>query len=739
MNPTCNPNSSVLAADSPVWFMLSTILGFVFAVVWWGSNNVVAISAIVCIFLISGVGLALISIVGGFRKSDQSPFLIAPSVGLISVSAIAQVCFANALPVELLVVGVLITSVAGMLVCRGRLTHALQTRVPLGIPILACCLIVLVLFFLPGALNDSTFNSSGCYRWIYVDSTYHVAVAGVLATNSDEPQNPGVAIWPLHYHFGSHAIAATVSLLTEIHPGDSLVRIVRLLGYLGLIGVGLFAGAQYRGEAYRASWTACVAIVAVFLLSTWTTFLATFSDTSAPAAQGSALYRYASIFMTEPLKAHLLGFSGLWSVLVVGTLCVLLLGKRDPEQNLGVWGARLFAVCAPMSIALNAVAGVQSSAVFVVLVTLCSAPWRLKIPYWLIVISLSLTMLSIGGVWNFQDGDTAELIRPFRTILRDWTGFGLTISKALFSFAVFGTLLLARTRGLFKYVVILWILAAWAMASLLGGDFRTYSEKNAYFLFCLCAGLSIGELWNSPNYKVTDIYRATLSLFYIVAGSLLLASLAGSLLEHDLLGGEIAFAVGIFISAWVVGKMTLHGKYRREMRVVVAATVLVLALAGTVRVVWNYGWNGLKVAVEIDPGRVRSLLKLREISDAQAIVATTHHGNPADPKPYRNYSYGALSGRQMLLEGWRYGEGLYKTEALKRIDLMPPEFRKLYHDNQSIFSTHDSERFRSCLTEYGVSYIILEPGQELGVDALGLSFIEEIHNSGTMRIYRVKL
>jgi hypothetical protein len=79
------------------------------------------------------------------------------------------------------------------------------------------------------------------------------------------------------------------------------------------------------------------------------------------------------------------------------------------------------------------------------------------------------------------------------------------------------------------------------------------------------------------------------------------------------------------------------------------------------------------------------------------------------------------------LEGWRYG---FASDL--------PMFETVVDDNRRLFATKDASEARAITEKYGITHILLEPGQSLGFEFANSGWLHAVSNPGTLTILAVQ-
>ena len=156
-----------------------------------------------------------------------------------------------------------------------------------------------------------------------------------------------------------------------------------------------------------------------------------------------------------------------------------------------------------------------------------------------------------------------------------------------------------------------------------------------------------------------------------------------------------------------------------------ASIVLLLSLAGLIRLHFAWGWDWTDNSVALDAGRAQSLRLLADRLKQGSVLATTHHYVDVPKLPARSYQYAALARSYMLLEGWEYG--MRDKRLLTAVQT----------DNETLFTTTDPEEARGIIDKYNVTHVLVEPGESLGFASDQVDWLRRIALGGTLTVYEV--
>ena len=205
-------------------------------------------------------------------------------------------------------------------------------------------------------------------------------------------------------------------------------------------------------------------------------------------------------------------------------------------------------------------------------------------------------------------------------------------------------------------------------------------------------------------------------------------------LKYFYLPGKTFFFIGIFclglaVSLWLLVKYFSNMPHKVTNLFIYLPLGLLVFISsfGFIKIVRDYGWNAIGVEIKCDSDRYKSLIALRNNSTSHSLIATQHHEiKKIRVKPARSYMYSAITGRNMLLEGWEYGN----IEN-------HPRFLEVKNDNEALFLTSSATTAKQIVNKYNITHIIVEPGTKLSYYYDEIDWLKEISNEGSLRLYAV--
>jgi hypothetical protein len=178
-----------------------------------------------------------------------------------------------------------------------------------------------------------------------------------------------------------------------------------------------------------------------------------------------------------------------------------------------------------------------------------------------------------------------------------------------------------------------------------------------------------------------------------------------------------------------LGSLVLMSKTKVMRPIITALMVCVYILGFTAWIpeILNYSFDSLK-HVTISKGEVQGLQLLKKISEKGDLICTNKHSlTNYYAANSISFSYGALSERPVLIEGWAYS-GLKRNSTLE----------KLLSDNEMIFTSQHQAQIRSIIAHYEIKYVLAMPGTTMNVAKMLPDWLKEIPDAGSLKIYDVR-
>lgn len=711
-----------------------------------GSLWLTAATTITGVILL-GLGQTLLRLLGPQSLRESGALLSLPA-GLITFAGLAQASHHLGWSIwPLWVVSVLLAVPGVVLACRASNAY-LRKRLPHGVLYIAVIVLVGAIYYLPKSQRESVETQDGAVQWIYPDSAYHEAIAAQIAEERPPLRNPGVFPAVLPFHYGRHALANAITQAFGLPVADSLARSAHWLALLALTSGAISLGWTSARTVAQRPLSGLLAIVLIFLLGSFPAILLSAGDSASRHSQKLLELPLGNSEMLLGLGdtcfIHFIdGASCLWAgVVTIAVVALLIQRAGDPASRR--WGFPWLALLLSiLGLASNGVAGLCCAATVMALALVENwKEWRVYALLFVAAVLFRLFQHAIGLDRN-APGSAARGVRELMmtTIRLCCSGFFV-----LFSFRAMGLLTLASGTRREKTVLllltlmscglyVLLVLEGYPIAILMIALSGFAAGPAAAILQSL---LSADHAWDDIWLTAVRWYRRYCLTIMVSAILLLPFGLYPLLRERSLqvtYGFTILLPIIVVCSmalVWAAGRI-LSRKWIPSRRSAIAMSVALatVSLLGVLRTDLNYGWGWLGNTITLDGGRVASLRFLRDHSRRGALVATTHHDIEVPLRKSRSYAYAALSHRLMLLEGWEYA---YYAIRLHTFDL-----EQVQHDNERLFTTHSPAEARKLIEEYGITHILVEPGESLGFDVGQTPWLRPLPNPGTLGILLVDM
>jgi hypothetical protein len=674
--------------------------------------------------------------------SSRGSLLLAPGAGLIIASALAQFAASRGFSLSWTFWGIVVGSLPGLWIAVHATRRQWRRPVRHGLTIVALLSAASLVYFLPISLRDAVRTVDGGWQWVYVDTVFNHALAATLTTEVAPPRIPTFGTERLVYHFGPHALAASLSKGLGLDPADALMRVVRLLGLLALAAAVFTLGQRLAIRRRQRNLAGCFALFFVF-------FVGSVYDLLRPIVVSSAAKMPSVNWFTRQLsefpaidyyRHHLVVGSGLWGILAIFSVASLLARSRPSPRRLQFEPEF---VLAPLAICLSTPAGLSLLAV--VAGTHSRFHWRDRRFYALLGISLSMLAASLwlGGFIEPHTApgllalSTPEELRGKLIGMFKWLTLGLGIRALCFLNGVWARREVATSFWLF--------FAGYLLSYFLLHESQASSELYALlYLGALAGGYSaapaahIWTLWRHrrdhstvrPPAESLDVDRTFVFLrratWWLAGFSLVVIAATGFPPKQSLI---IVATFALFASLVIA----LHrSRSSHSWRILTFAALGILVTVSSLawwKTVELFTLNQLDMTVTADQGLVKSLSALR-LSPGASLAATTHRSVPhLLGRPERSAMYAALSARPMLLEGWEYGSSTSpKNHAT---------FEEVTRDNERLFESRDPSEVVRLARKYNVGYLLLEPGQTLGFDIDRAPQFRALPQAGTLTVLAI--
>ncbi len=677
--------------------------------------------------------------------------LLSLPLGFITAGAAWQIAAHLGVPLRAVGIGLGLPAIWGLAKSMRGMRDAMQRGVEYGWIYALLSILVGLVYFLPVALVNGALTKEQGYSWVSVDTCFHHAIAGQIADETAPVLTPGIATVPLRYHMGRHAIAAAIHKAFGTNVADALLRITRALSFLALLMAVI---ALARLSSLGTGQSGLAGIAAIFFLFFLPGMQKLVSDLHWPLAlawrQGLLEPGPQMINWDRHLVHLYVDGSCVAALIVIMVVAALTQATAEGVSKRQMPWAPMVATC--LGVCMN---GVVAAACFAVVTGVALLNhWR-SLRVYPVLIAFGATfsgVMILAGYYtklgtpvasNASGLSIADASQWAARIA--WTTVGMLTIIA--SAKVLCSLLLLQGSKATKQTLVLFTLAL--LGIFVSAVLQGYPLWFLGPLLSVYAGAGFAFLWSNQRMEKSDLMRRLQTwrpwLRWYGIGFLLCAFSAAMLIaylsplkplnreaDHSPLANAVRthFAVVVAVVAiimWGLARITLLAGLRTRRVVLRSAAVaaIVLGLLGFLRVHYNYGWDGIRQAVVVDPARTQSLLAIKELTPINALLVTTHHRISEQRRANRAYSYSAASQRQMLLEGWEYSE--------------PEEnvLEQLKKDNQTLFETRDDASAQEIVRRYGVTHILLEPNEKLGFDVDKVSWLRRIPMLGSMTLYAV--
>lgn len=698
-----------------------------------------------------GLGLACVGIgelvlLGFMRaRATNDYLLLTPGIGIIVTAAVSQ--FAANLNLSLIVVlwGIFLVGLLGLLMTAREVVPQLKKPVTLGVPIVLVVWFITLAYFLPVAIQDGVPTSDGGKQWLDADNIFHEALVSTISTQAVVPPVvPNYSQQVLTYHYGRHALAAALVQGVGWSSSDALFRVVQPLGVLGLLGAVFCFGRWTSLEGIEPNLTGWIAVLFVFFLSAPYEILRFLVNLLAQRA--GALGWLQERFSNLPgigYQVHLIAGSGLWGGIVLFVVAALLI-RTFSTDNDAKPSPLLCGVIAACGICLNLLAGLPA------LLLVCGMYVCLRgaqFGTWVrvgILCFVGAAVLVLGGILNVGELLAGRSSPPAFALLN-----ALPADKLIEIYFIFT---LALGYRLLAFLTFAWGSAAtrWALALvtvgylvfylLVRGVLRPEDGYAIIFWSMLLAGFAAApsailfvrfaqrRLRISDEMNVAAKKLLGRGAMVLIGGGLIVIALLLGWVHNGIMAILVIAIIGLVLALrYFRERLDLASKPFRVFSMLFATLVLVLSLSAWIAPVLNFGWNGRHNFIIADAGRIRSLVALEQNSAPNAVVATSHQRFPGQTGIQgESVLYAALSQRSMLLESTQY----FNVELAKN-------FEATRTANETLFTTPDAETAKNIVMKFGIDYILTEPNETLGFDALHTTWLKPISNNGNLGIWQV--
>ncbi len=710
---------STLAFSLLSWFMISIVTphGLSFFLI-----------ALLLSFIFCGIGITFLSFFS--EEISLTSLFLSLGIGFIISGAISQIFVYQGISLIWVLPLLFVISMRGIVIIKQIFSKTYREPVTFAIPFIILINMVFVVYYLPVSLREGVSLAGGNYQWMYIDSVFHEAIASIIRNETHPISDPSFHFQTLSYHIGPYALAASIAKTFSFSTGDTVPRIVRAIGLMSLILSALAFGRNISEKNEHKEFTAFISIFSLFFLSGIFSIFMPSWDSSRAIEEHLGIRSYLGYLINPDIyKAHFFSGSGLWAAIVLITGSAILI---RPKNNTLL---HPLIILAPLTLCFNIIAGFTFFlACFGVL--LFSKRYSLsQMVKYFIISSILLTAVYIFGgfinsnptLFNFSSMPSFTE-KGFHILTWFFLGIGIKLiaftnicnenKETSLSFVCFmlGYTIFYLCFSLFwggeDYALIFMSLIASVYAS------RPLSR------------LLLGVLQNFPQ---NDISR----LKFLLDGFLIVTITCISIflvLKFFYLPGKTYFIIGILciflaVSFWFLINHILKSsvQFTKPFILLPLGILICISSFGFIKIVNDYGWNAIGVEVTCDSDRYKSLIALKDNSSSHSLIATQHHEiEKIRVKPARSYMYSAITGRNMLLEGWEYGN----IEN-------HPRFSEVKNDNEALFLTSSATTAKQIVNKYNITHIIAEPGTKLPYYSDTLNWLKEIPNKGSLKLYAV--
>ncbi len=716
--------STVLALALLPWVCISAL-----AAGLWIGLNVVAFAVLA---LLAGYAL-----VGSVLSSNARAraILLAPSAGILTLSALTAFWLRLSLPLtSLSVIWLVLAAVGGAVLWRDR-SELKTAKVEYGIPLVALSALICAIYFIPSAFNDAVMRSDGSFSWFSIDTQYYHSMVASIRTSVGQPKMPGTFTADLHYHFGPYAVAAAISALSGISTGDAMVRVTRGVEQWALIFSSLGLGTLLSLRATSKTFGGFLSVAGLFFYGS---VLSLFSGVvnPRPVAPWPILFESGGQFPTNggPFSHILLGASVLHGLVALTSILALCLAQRE-AKSAHPWRVLTALTLPALMVEVNLPAAGYSLGVVAILLF-----WGhlTNLRSWLYM--GAMLGLFLGAYWLMGYSHAPHMahgeIQLSRLPVYWWTfvmWFAVALGVRVISFGwvtqrakdPLAVLVLVSFLGLLAFS---WVGAFWME----NGKYGVYYLQAIFSIFAFSR--IPGRFWQRDERRKwikewLSIEEKGLIIF-LIAGVLI--GIFGYLIHRA--AGINHFRARPLVCILFLAVLAILSKIlKRNLSIspIVSAIITAVLLVGFLGWIppWlKYRTGGQRYNVTLTPGEVRGLQRLHEIASRSERFATNKHmptGGTGEGTA-DSYAYGTLSGRPVLLEGSYDGA----EENL-------PDFAALSHDNDLLFTTTDPSVLRNVAQSYSVRWLVLRAGTDLDLPRPLPPWLVEQQDCGDLKIYRI--
>jgi hypothetical protein len=723
----------LFTSERRMWVVMALVLFPWLLVVLLTAGGWAALNFFLYAIVVSAVGYSVISAALPAEARIQT-IILAPALGVLAISAFTAFWLRLRLPliwVPALWIALMIPGVVGLWKDHN---FWVKSTVAYGGVFAALSVMICLVYFLPGALNDAVLRRDGSFNWIYVDTQYFHSMAANIDSGQSPPRDPGTATEELLYHFGPYAPSAAISRLSGLALGDAFARVTRGASLWALMlscfGLGTLLSLRATGERFGG-------IMSVAGLFFYGSLLSLFSDefNSSSHITAAILFKIPKIEVLGdggPFSHFILGHSVLHGLGAITGIMGLCLVQRDWEPELTRHCFILLALPA-FAVAAHSIAALYCLGVVGILLF-----WgRLGVPPSWLSIPLMLCLFFVAWwVMGYTHATDATLTTINKNpggqwwILVVWFVVGLGFRIEGFRWILrpltepLSALVLASVLGLILFFLL----------------FQFPRGEQRYGIYFLQAMLSIFAFsrlmpgcWRGE--KRSQLITGWLSLAITIMIILIVCVVPLRIvvyLTHSnayVASFRLQILPVLLFVALLACILTIIERNRRFSAVgsAVLMGVLMVGFLAWITPWFNFGLGRMKMDVTLTSGEVRGLNCLGKLAAPGERFATNKHAmdSLANDRE-RSYAYSTLSERPVLLEGY-----LYHSETAR------PGFKNLLADNDLLFTTTDPETLRNIAKHWHVRWLVARPGTDIALPRPLPAWLAEQQDCGDLKIYRI--
>jgi hypothetical protein len=679
------------------------------------------------------IGYGVVSLVLPISSRMQG-VVLAPAIGIVTVSAVGAVALRLGLPLSWVLVLWLVLLVPAAIALWSDRFLWVKEPVVYGRSLIALSAVICLVYFLPSARNDAVLRSDGSFNWMYVDTQHFYAIAAAIKSGGSPPQSPGSSTAQLLYHFGPYVPAAGISELTGLDLGNSLARVTRGASLWALVlscfGIGKLLSLRANGKHFGG-------IMSVAGLFFYGSLMSLFSNeaNSSSYVTGAILYKISGIEVIGdggPFSHLLLGHSLLHGLVAITSILGLcLIGSTG--GMLSTWRTLGLVLLPALAVPTNSVAALYIVGAVGILLfwDKLGSPWT-----WLSIVLMLCLFLAAWRIMGFTHSSDAAGAAIKQHILWQWRPIVISFLVGL-GFRVLALKWISKSLSdPLSVLVLVTILGLLSFSLLL--HLKDDNERyGIYFLQAMFSIFAFSRLtlgsWRSDERVrwAQDWFRlAGYGMFTIASAGALAAVWLYIRHSHTGIPSFGRMVLFVFLTSFSLTVIAVVME-RGHMFAVVCSAILMCALTigffAWITPWANFGLGRMKMDVTLMPGEVAGLRRLHELANRNERFATNRHEIPTlAARRQRSYAYGGFSERQVLIEG-------YLDRGINSL----PWFDSMLRDNDTMFSTADPGTLHRFADVYQVRWLVARPGTDIALPRPLPSWLVEQQNTGDLKIYRV--